>query len=171
MIQKIKGDMDMKKVENIEATEEMKKQEAEMLGEQAEGQQEAETERQQEEARELAEAQRTGVVDMSDKGAKKGKKNPNYTHTFSKPIEILGKKHKTLTFRFSELTGADIEAVEQEMQDMGKYALSPEISSVFQSMLAARAAKVGSDEIRRLPVADYMKIKNETRDFLTGMGY
>ena len=153
----------MEKVENIEVTEEMKQQEAEMLGE--------ETERQQEEARELAEAQRTGVVDMSDKKAEKEKKNQNYTHTFGKPVEILGKKYKTLTFRFEDLTGADIEAVEQEMQDMGKYALSPEISSIFQSMLAARAARVGSDEIRRLPVADYMKIKNKARDFSTGMGY
>ena len=108
---------------------------------------------------------------MSDKKAEKEKKNPNYTHTFSKPVEILGKKYKTLTFRFEDLTGADIEAVEQEMQDMGKYALSPEISSIFQSMLAARAARVGSDEIRRLPVTDYMKIKNKARDFLTGMGY
>lgn len=159
----------MEKVENIEVTEEMKQQEAELLGEETEGQQEAEMK--QEEARELAEAQRTGVVDMSDKKAGKEKKNPNYTHTFSKPVEILGKKYKTLTFRFEDLTGEDIEVVEQEMQDMGKYALSPEISSIFQSMLAARAARVGSDEIRRLPVADYMKIKNKARDFLTGMGY
>lgn len=161
--------MDMEAVENIEITEEMKQEEAELLGEETEGQQEEEMK--QEEARELAEAQRTGVVDMSDKKAGKEKKNPNYTHTFSKPVEILGKKYKTLTFRFEDLTGADIEAVEQEMQDMGKYALSPEISSIFQSMLAARAARVGSDEIRRLPVADYMKIKNKARDFLTGMGY
>ena len=153
----------MEKVENIEVTEEMKQQEAEMLGEETEGQ--------KDEARELKEAQRTGVVDMSDKKAEKEKKNQNYTHTFSKPVEILGKKYKTLTFKFEDLTGADIEAVEQEMQDMGKYALSPEISSIFQSMLAARAARVGSDEIRRLPVADYMKIKNKARDFLTGMGY
>lgn len=159
----------MEKVENIEVTEEMKQQEAEMLGEEAEGQQEEEN--QQEEARELAEAQRTGVVDMSDKKAGKEKKSPNYTHTFQKPVTILGQQYKTMTFYFDKLTGEDIEAVEQEMQDLGKYALSPEISSVFQCMLAARAARVGSDEIRRLPVADYMKIKNKARDFLTGMGY
>lgn len=161
----------MEKVENIEITEEMKKQEAELLGEETEGQQEEAGQQEAEMKRELAEAKRTGVVDMSDKKKGKEKKNPNYTHTFSKPVEILGKKYKTLTFRFEDLTGADIEAVEQEMQDMGKYALSPEISSIFQSMLAARAARVGSDEIRRLPVADYMKIKNKARDFLTGMGY
>lgn len=159
----------MEKVENIEITEEMRQQEAEMLGEEIEGQQEAEM--QQEEAMELAEAQRTGVVDMSVKKTEKEKKNPNYTHTFKKPVTILGQQYKTMTFYFDKLTGEDIEAVEQEMQDMGKYALSPEISSIFQSMLAARAARVGSDEIRRLPVADYMKIKNKARDFLTGMGF
>lgn len=153
----------MGKIDNIEITEEMKQQEAEMLGEEAEGQ--------QEEAMELAEAQRTGVVDMSDHKAEKEKKSANYTHTFKKPVMILGKQYKTMTFYFENLTGEDIEAVEQEMQDMNKYALSPEISSVFQCMLAARAAKVGSDEIRRLPVADYMKIKNKARDFLTGVGY
>lgn len=153
----------MERVENIEITEEMKQQEAEMLGEETEGQ--------QEEARELAEAQRTGVVDMSDKKAEKEQESPNYTHTFKKPVTILGRQYKTMTFYFDKLTGEDIEAVEQEMQNMGKYALSPEISSIFQSMLAARAARVGSDEIRRLPVADYMKIKNKARDFLTGMGY
>lgn len=161
----------MEKVDNIEITEEMKQQEVELLGEETGGQQEEAGQQEAEMKQELAEAQRTGVVDMSDKKAGKEKKNPNYTHTFSKPVEILGKKYKTLTFRFEDLTGADIEAVEQEMQDMGKYALSPEISSIFQSMLAARAARVGSDEIRRLPVADYMKIKNKARDFLTGMGY
>jgi len=161
----------MERVENIEITEEMKQQEAELLGEETEGQQEEAGQQETEMKQELAEAQRTGVVDMSDKKAEKEKKNPNYTHTFKTPVTILGQQYKTMTFYFDKLTGEDIEAVEQEMQDMGKYALSPEISSIFQSMLAARAARVGSDEIRRLPVADYMKIKNKARDFLTGMGY
>ena len=150
-------------VENMEATEERKQQEAEMLGEEAEGQ--------QEKAKELAEAQRTGTVDMFDEKEGKKKKSQNYTHTFRTPVTILGKKYKTMTFYFDKLTGEDIEAVEQEIMDMGKYVLSPETSSIFQSMLAARAAKVGSDEIRRLPAADYMKIKNKARDFLTGTGY
>jgi len=37
-----------------------------------------------------------------------------------------------LTFYFDNLTGEDIEAVEQELADQNKYALSPEISSAFQ---------------------------------------
>lgn len=83
----------------------------------------------------------------------------------------MGRKYKEMTFYFDKLCGEDIEKIEAELQDQGKYVLSPEISSVFQSMLAARAAGIGADEIRRLKVRDYMKIKNKARDFLTGMGY
>lgn len=134
---------------------------------------EEKTEGMQEEfAEEMQEAQRTGVVSMEDKKAEKeAEKSQNYTHTFKTPVMIEGKQYKTMTFYFERLTGEDVEAVEAELQDQNKYVLSPEISSVFQSMLAARAAGVGSDEIKRLPVRDYMKIKNKARDFLVSAGY
>jgi hypothetical protein len=157
-------DMDMERVENIKVTEEMKQQEAEMLGEDM--QQEAEVRK----LEEIQKAQKTGAVDMSEKKSTK-QNSANYTHKFSEPIEIMGKKYKEMTFYFDKLCGEDIEKIEAELQDQGKYVLSPEISSVFQSMLAARAAGIGADEIKRLKVRDYMKIKNKTRDFLTGMGY
>ena len=121
-----------------------------------------------EQEKEMQEAQASGVVNFDDK--KKDKEEDgslNYTHTFKKPREIEGK----LTFYFDNLTGEDIEAVEQELADQNKYALSPEISSAFQCILAAKAAGVASDEIRRLPVGDYMKIKNKARDFLIAAGY
>lgn len=162
-IPKIKEDADMEK-NDIEITEEMKQQEAEMLGEDA--QQEADVQQWEE----MKEAQRTGIVDMQEK-KNVNRNSANYTHKFSKPVEIIGKKYKEMTFYFDRLTGEDIEKVEMELQSQGKYVIAPELSSVFQSMLAARAAKVGADEIRRLPVADYMKIKNRARDFLTGAGF
>ena len=115
-----------------------------------------------EQEKEMQEAQASGVVNFDDK--KKDKEEDgslNYTHTFKKPREIEGKKYTKLTFYFDNLTGEDIEAVEQELADQNKYALSPEISS----------AGVASDEIRRLPVGDYMKIKNKARDFLIAAGY
>lgn len=124
----------------------------------------------QAQADEMREAQAAGVVNMADKKVEK-EQSQNYTHTFKKPVEIEGKQYKTMTFYFERLTGDDIEAIEAELQDQNKYVLSPEISSVFQSMLAARAANVASDEIRRLPVGDYMKIKNKARDFLVNAGY
>ena len=102
---------------------------------------------------------------------KEAEKSANYTHVFKNPVTIMNKQYKSMTFYFDRLTGADVEAIEAELQDQNKYVLSPEISSVFQSMLAARAAGVASDEIKRLPVRDYMKIKNKARDFLINVGY
>lgn len=114
-------------------------------------------------------AQATGTVDFAEKkAAKEG--SMNYTHKFSSPVEMEGKKYSTLTFYFDKLTGDDIEAVEAELQDQNKYVLSPEISSAFQCILAAKAAGVASDDIRRLPVKDYMKIKNKARSFLIAAG-
>lgn len=127
-------------------------------------------EQQEEEMREeQKEAQKTGIVDMNDKKQNQG--SENYTHYFRKPEMIGGKAYKSLTFYFERLCGDDIEAIEEELQLKNKYILSPEISSTFQSMLAARAAGVASDDISRLKIYDYMKIKNKARDFLVNMGY
>lgn len=120
-------------------------------------------------AEEMQQAQKTGTVDFSTKKEEK-EKSGNYTHTFKEPIEIEGQKYTALTFYFDRLTGEDIEAIEEELQDQNKYVLSPEISSSFQSMLAARAAKIPADAIRRMKVKDYMAIKNKARNFLINMG-
>ena len=125
---------------------------------------------QEEFTEEMKEAQKTGIVSMEDKKKEK-KTSLNYTHTFKVPVEINGQKQKTLTFYFEKLTGEDVEAIEEELQDQNKYVLTPEVSSVFQTMLAARAAGVGADEIRRLPLGEYMKIKNQARSFLIESGY
>ena len=121
------------------------------------------------EAGEMQQAQKTGVVDFSEKKEEK-EKSGNYTHKFKTPIEIDGQKYTSLTFYFDNLTGEDIEAIEEELQDQNKYVLTPEISSAFQSILAAKAAKIPADAIRRLPVRDYIAIKNKARNFLLSMG-
>lgn len=118
---------------------------------------------------EMQEAQKTGTVDFSKKKEEK-EKSGNYTHTFKSPVEIEGKKYQSITFYFDNLTGEDIEAIEEELQDQNKYVLTPEISSAFQSMLAARAGNIPADAIRRLPIRDYMAIKNKARNFLLNMG-
>ena len=127
-------------------------------------------EQQEDFTKEMQEAQKTGIVSMEDKKKEK-KTSLNYTHTFKAPVDINGEKHKTLTFYFEKLTGEDVEAIEEELQDQNKYVLTPEVSSAFQTMLAARAAGVGADEIRRLPLGEYMKIKNQARSFLIESGY
>lgn len=122
-----------------------------------------------EQEKEMQEAKKSGVVDMSARKEEK-EKSGTYTHNFKTPVKIEGKEYKSLTFYFDKLTGEDVEAIEEELQDQNKYVLSPEISSVFQSMLAAKAAGVASDEIKRLPIRDYMAIKNKARNFLLNMG-
>ncbi len=114
---------------------------------------------------------REGVVDFSaKKETKTGENSWNYTHEFKKPIMIDGKSFKTLTFYFDDLTGQDVEAAEAELQAQNIYVLTPETSSHFHAVLAARAARIPVDDIRRLPVHDYMKIKNQARNFLISLG-
>ena len=95
----------------------------------------------------------------------------NYVHTFNPPVEITGTQYKSLTFYFERLTGEDVEAVELELQQRNIIVLDASISSAFQSTIAARAARIPSDELRLLPMADYMRIKNAARDFLVAVGY
>jgi hypothetical protein len=118
----------------------------------------------------VAAAEKTGVVNFNEKKQEKAGKSDNYTHHFSKPIEINGRKYETLTFYYDDLTGKDIEAVEQELEQQNIYVIAPEVSSQFQSVLAARAAHVPSDDIKLLPAKDYLKIKNVARNFLAVAG-
>lgn len=122
-------------------------------------------------ATEGQEMQQAQVGETVDFNQKKDEKQPslNYTHKFNKPVTIMGKQYASMTFYYGNLTGDDLEGVEAEMQAQNLYALSPEVSGAFQSRLAARAAGVASDEIRHLPMKDYMKIKNSARDFLLSL--
>lgn len=94
----------------------------------------------------------------------------NYTHVFKNSFEFEGKTYDKLTFDFEGLLGSDMIAVENEMAAVGEYVLSPEISTSFLSKIAARAAGVGSDLIEHLPIRDFGKIKNKSRDFLVTTG-
>ncbi|NBH77967.1 phage tail assembly protein [Clostridiaceae bacterium] len=107
--------------------------------------------------------------EKKEPGAEKAK--GTYTHTFRRPVKFEGKTYKTLTFYWDNLTGADMISIENEMQDMNEYALSPEMSASFLAKMAAKAAGVGSDFIEALPVPDFTKIRNEARSFLVSTGY
>ncbi len=109
--------------------------------------------------------------EKKDAGAGGGKAKGTYTHTFRRPVAFEGKTYKTITFYWDKLTGADMISIENEMQDMNEYALSPEMSASFLAKMAAKAAGVGSDFIEALPVPDFTKIRNEARSFLISTGY
>lgn len=128
------------------------------------GMQEADAAEEQE--TEMQQAQASGTVDFNKKKEEK-QASLNYTHKFAKSVTIMGKQYSSMTFYYENLTGDDLEAIEAEMQAQNLYALSR--IRAFQSRLAARAAGVASDEIRHLPMKDYMKIKNSARDFLLSL--
>lgn len=94
-----------------------------------------------------------------------------YKHTFKKPFEYEGKTYQELTFDFGRLKGRDMVAIENEMQSMSEYALAPEISTSFQSKMAARAAGIGSDVLEAMPMKDFNKITGAARRFLLDSGY
>lgn len=94
-----------------------------------------------------------------------------YTHTFKKPFEYESKTYEELTFDFGHLKGRDMVAIENEMQGMSEYALAPEISTSFQSKMAARAAGIGSDVLEAMPLKDFNKITGAARRFLLDSGY
>lgn len=107
--------------------------------------------------------------EKKEPGAEKAK--GTYVHTFRRPVKFEGTTYKTLTFYWDRLTGADMISIENEMQDMNEYAISPEMSASFLAKMAAKAAGVGSDFIEALPVPDFTKIRNEARSFLVSTGY
>lgn len=93
-----------------------------------------------------------------------------YVHKFQKPYTYEDKTYTELVFDFEKLIGDDLVAIENEMAAVGEFALSPEISTSFLYRLAARAAGVGSDVISSMPIRDFGKIKNKSRDFLVSTG-
>ena len=94
-----------------------------------------------------------------------------YVHEFKKPYTFEDKTYTRLIFDFEKLIGDDLVAIENEMAAVGEYALSPEISTSFLYRLAAKAAGVGSDVIAHMPIRDFGKIKNKSRDFLISTGF
>ena len=94
-----------------------------------------------------------------------------YVHEFKKPYTFEEKTYTKLVFDFEKLIGDDLVAIENEMAAVGEYALSPEISTSFLYRLAAKAAGVGSDVIAHMPIRDFGKIKNKSRDFLISTGF
>ena len=116
---------------------------------------------------EAAEEARAEVAVVTDSDTPEGA----YVHEFTKPYTFEEKTYTRLVFDFEKLIGDDLVAIENEMAAVGEYALSPEISTSFLYRLAAKAAGVGSDVIAHMPIRDFGKIKNKSRDFLISTGF
>lgn len=94
-----------------------------------------------------------------------------YVHKFKKPFEYEGKRYETLSFNFNKLVGRDMTAIEREMQMTGETAYTPETSHAYQCRLAARAAGIMPDVLESMPLGDFNRITNATRNFLLATGY
>ncbi len=100
-----------------------------------------------------------------------------YVHKFKTPFEDSGEVYEEIEFNFNALTGADMIKVENEMKLKGIFGEMLEVSKVYQSHVAIRAAAKGRnnaiitvDAFERMPVKDFFKITNKVRDFLIVTG-
>lgn len=89
-----------------------------------------------------------------------------YVHKLKSPFTWEGTTYSEFTIDFNKLSGADLGAVEQEIAAEGRFAVSPEFSSVYALKLAARAAGVHSSVMQRLPLYDANAIRREVKAFL-----
>ena len=87
-----------------------------------------------------------------------------------KPFTFCGKTYDALTMDFEGLTGKDMEDIDDELSIMRKTVQEPRTSRLYQRMLAAKAAGVGSDLILSLPLADYNAVVGAARNFLIVTG-
>lgn len=91
-----------------------------------------------------------------------------FTLELSSPLKYNGKDLDKLTFDFHSLTGADALSIEEEMQAIGRMILVPSLSGEFMIRMAAKASveKVGEDDLRRLSIADFLRLRSQVRAFL-----
>ena len=98
-----------------------------------------------------------------------------YTHTFKKPFEYRGHTVTELTFDWGGLTGADHQAIEDDLGRHGLTLVVPSFTGEFLEGMAVRACVnrddngiriVDMDMLRALPIRDYQQIYMSARRFL-----
>ena len=88
------------------------------------------------------------------------------TYKMTTPFTWEDTTYDELEFDFLGLTGADMEAIDDELMMMRVNVAVPSQSRKYQKMLAARAAHIPSDVIEHMPLADYNAITGMARNFL-----
>lgn len=120
---------------------------------------------------EMAPAQAAQKPALGDSVAGLDGAGGSYVHKFKKPFKYEEKTYETLNFYFDRLVGRDMTAIERDMQASGETAYTPETSHAYQCRLAARAAGVLPDVLEAMPIGDFNRITNATRNFLLATGY
>ncbi|MDF2984883.1 MAG: hypothetical protein K0R50_393 [Eubacterium sp.] len=119
----------------------------------------------------MTDLKNTGVIDTKELSAaqKEAADSGNsYTHLFRKPYEYEDKTFTQVTFDWDKLTGDDALAIENELQQLGKPVIVPTFSGEYLVRMCARACTdpIGADFFKRMPIADYNKIRSASRSFL-----
>lgn len=77
----------------------------------------------------------------------------------AKPFEFCGEMYEKIEMDFDKLTGADVEAIEEELfAETKTIVIREEWNKRYQRYLAARAAEMPNDMIEALPAREYKKI-------------
>jgi hypothetical protein len=89
-------------------------------------------------------------------------------YKLSRKVKVADKEFSELTLDFDSLTGADMEAVAGlEGCNDGDLKLN-EFSKTYLMNIAARAAGITINEIRRFPIADATALSMKAQAFLMG---
>ena len=88
----------------------------------------------------------------------------------SKPITINDKEYTELKLRFDDLTGRDLIKANAEAATLGSNSPVNEFNKAYLAAVAAKAAKLKTDDILDLPALDFTNVTLVTQNFLFGMG-
>ena len=90
-----------------------------------------------------------------------------YTHKFAEPFKFEDKTYTELTFKFKDLTTGDMIAIERQLTiTEGVTVVDPALSVMFLIAMSAKAAGVGYDMIKKLPMYDGYQIRGKARNFM-----
>lgn len=99
----------------------------------------------------------------------KVEETPENVFTLNKPINFDGEQVTALTLDFEKLTGADLEKAEVQFtaeSPQNSLVMVKEMAKGYSAIVAANAAGVPVDLIRKLSAPDYAKITTQTTVFL-----
>lgn len=91
-------------------------------------------------------------------------------HKLSKPVVYDDKEFTEINLDLDSLTGEDLVNIETEMTASGLMVALPEASKSYQMYVAARAAKVPVELIKKLSIKDASAITIKVQSFLLGTG-
>ena len=90
-------------------------------------------------------------------------------HKFKKPFKFEEKEYKELDLNLEGLTGSELQSVERELSFLGMAVMNVSSSQTACLYLAAKAAKVPSELVMALPIAEASAVSMRVQHFLLGL--